>query len=575
MPQRSGAGLGAGIEAVGEGLDTIARSEAANFALKTTAAAEQNWHEELLKRQQTAEPGAPNFTPDLLKDYDKYAKAATKNAPNGLAANLLQKQLVQLRSTVAQRAINFESGEAVRHNAEVAVDSISTAGNEVMNDPSVYAQRLADRQALIAHMNLEPGQREKLQQHAKDELSKFATMGAIERDPYASMIDIANVRKTPTAKGQVEAGTISNIFDRPILKNSDGSYSTTSSMSFGTDKGEVLVPTVVDGKRLTEQQAKERYYKTGEHLGIFDTPEHADEYAESLHNAQARHIETGLPYIKDLSPEARVQLMNHADQVLRSRVADATRLDSMAEKQNEKQRQDVLMQGVLAAKQGQLTPDWITQHAPLLKAEDVDHLYRELAGGENVKSDLHTYSDLLTRAVSGEDVTTQATAAYTRGLLGHEDYTRLVTTSGKEIPTPFKAGSSYIRQALDTQMNPDPDRNKSLADALTEWNDWFEKNPQVTREDAEKKAESISTRYRLFGAQSQLFTLKPPMYLQGSRAQPDLDATEKATFDGLKNSEIDQAEFNKQAALLAQWRAAAEIAAKKKAAADKASAENQ
>lgn len=474
VPERSGLSLGGGIEALAGGLDQVAKSEAANYALKTTADAEQNWHEEILKRQQTVQPGAPNFTPDLLKDYDAFVKKTAKAAPNAMAAQMVNRQLLQLRSTVAQRAVTFEANEAVRHNTEVAAQSIDAAGNEVLNDPSVYAQRLQDRQALIAQMNLDPGSREKLQQHAKDELSKFATMGAIERDPYATMVELAS------------------------------------------------------GK-------------------------------------------SALPYVGSLTPEARVQLLNHADQVLRARVADATRIDGMAEKQNEKQRQDVLMQGVLSAKQGTLTPDWITQHAPLLKAEDVDHLYRELAGGESVKSDLHTYSDLLVRAVSGEDVTTQATSAYTRGLLGHDDYTRLVTTSGKEIPTPYKRGSAYIRQALDTQMNPDPDRNKSLADALTEWNDWFEKNPQVTAEEAEKKAESVSTRYRLFGAQSQLFTLKPPLYLQGSRAQPDVDATEKKTVEAFKNGEIDEGEFNKQAALLSQWRTAAEIAATKKAAAAAAS----
>lgn len=477
-PQMSGMSLGPALEDVGAGLEHVVRSEAASYTLKTAADAEQAWHEEILKRQQSAEPGAPNFTPTLLKDYDAYAKQASKAAPNGLAAQMVNKQLLQLRSTLASRAMSFESSEAIRHNTEVAAQSIDNAGNEVMNDPTVYGQRLADRQALISHMNLDPGTREKLQQHAKDELSKFATMGAIERDPYATMVELAS-GKSP------------------------------------------------------------------------------------------------LPYVSSLSPELRTQLMTHADQVLRSRVADATRLDSMAEKQQEQARQEVLKQGVLLGKQGGLTPDWITKNAPLLKAEDVDHLYRELSGGENVKSDIHTYSNLLTRASGGEDVTTESTNAYTRGLLSHDDFTRLVTTSAKEIPTPYKRGASYIKQALDTQMNPDPDRNKSLADALTEYQDWFEKNPAATADDAQKKAESLSTRYRLFGAQDALFNLKPPLYLVGSRAQPDIDATEQKTAEAVKSGELSRDEFNKQAALLAQWRKAVDVSQAKKAAAAKAREEQQ
>lgn len=101
--------------------------------------------------------------------------------------------------------------------------------------------------------------------------------------------------------GLVSPGTITNLYDRPILKNPDGSISTTSSKSFGFDNGEVLLPTVVNGKRLTDDEAIKRYRDTGENLGVFDTPEHADAYAEALHNEQERRLgkpnESGLPSI--------------------------------------------------------------------------------------------------------------------------------------------------------------------------------------------------------------------------------------------------------------------------------------
>jgi hypothetical protein len=83
--------------------------------------------------------------------------------------------------------------------------------------------------------------------------------------------------------GMVEPGNI-NLTGRPILHNADGTISSERSFSIGTDKGETLLPLIVNGKQLTQQQAIDHYRQTGEHMGIFDTPDHADAYANQVHN---------------------------------------------------------------------------------------------------------------------------------------------------------------------------------------------------------------------------------------------------------------------------------------------------
>lgn len=86
--------------------------------------------------------------------------------------------------------------------------------------------------------------------------------------------------------GRVAPGNI-DLFKRPVVQNPDGSISTVRSLSFGTDDGEVLIPTVTDdGRVLTDDEAIENYYQTGRHLGIFATPDAATAYAERLHQQQ-------------------------------------------------------------------------------------------------------------------------------------------------------------------------------------------------------------------------------------------------------------------------------------------------
>lgn len=108
--------------------------------------------------------------------------------------------------------------------------------------------------------------------------------------------------------GLIAPGTITNLYNRPQTSGYAGpngvqprgqyqTRSTTYSKSFnaedlgvGTKYGkdsEVLIPTVVGGKFLSDDEARDRFKKTGEHLGVFDSPESADAYSVSLHNSQA------------------------------------------------------------------------------------------------------------------------------------------------------------------------------------------------------------------------------------------------------------------------------------------------
>lgn len=115
---------------------------------------------------------------------------------------------------------------------------------------------------------------------------------------------------TPKIKGLVAPGNVP-IWNRPTVKNDDGTVSSEFSTSFIDENKnspyfgkEVLVPTVVDGKFLTPdgkkppvgsqaehdmtERARTHYEQTGQHLGVFDSPQSADKYAAQLHSRGER-----------------------------------------------------------------------------------------------------------------------------------------------------------------------------------------------------------------------------------------------------------------------------------------------
>lgn len=102
--------------------------------------------------------------------------------------------------------------------------------------------------------------------------------------------ETAQAEEVPT-QGMLSPGNI-DLSNRQQVRNEDGKISTVRSISFqGVDGSEVLIPTVVNGKIVSDKEAISHYRTTGEHLGKFDSVEAANTYAEQLHQRQAKSLE--------------------------------------------------------------------------------------------------------------------------------------------------------------------------------------------------------------------------------------------------------------------------------------------
>lgn len=78
-----------------------------------------------------------------------------------------------------------------------------------------------------------------------------------------------------------------------VVKNADGTVSTVDTISIEEDGLEVLIPTIVDGSRMTENEAINRYKGTGLHFGKYESIDEANAAASALHGKEEERLAQG------------------------------------------------------------------------------------------------------------------------------------------------------------------------------------------------------------------------------------------------------------------------------------------
>lgn len=117
-------------------------------------------------------------------------------------------------------------------------------------------------------------------------VDKSAAKPAVAPAPTTTTVkDISTDFTGAKSADLIREGNI-DLTKRPVVKNKDGSISTVRSMSFEEDGMQILIPTVVGDKVVSDKVAIDHYHKTGEHLGMFSSVKAANAYAKKLHKEQ-------------------------------------------------------------------------------------------------------------------------------------------------------------------------------------------------------------------------------------------------------------------------------------------------
>ncbi|QDX22125.1 hypothetical protein FP568_13240 [Pandoraea pnomenusa] len=150
------------------------------------------WQQNLNDRKAAATGGAPNFTPDFLTDFDKYASDTVSSAPTPQAKQFLQQHLTSMRTQLGAQALSFEASARVADRVNNTAAAIDNWSNVVYSDPSKAGVALATIQQTMPDVG--PEARDKLMKTAQEKIPFFAASGALERDAQAG--NIAGIQAT-------------------------------------------------------------------------------------------------------------------------------------------------------------------------------------------------------------------------------------------------------------------------------------------------------------------------------------------------------------------------------------------
>ena len=215
-PDVGGGAIGRGLQQVGQGLQNLAvgqlRLDTENgkaWAAQAGGEADLTWAQRYKQFQETAKPGAANFTRDVLKDFDPYADELLKSAPDEYSKKFIAQKLSSLRLNLARESLTFEANEGRNYRVLSTEDGINKSAQAVALNPNpAFAETtIGQNDAIIDSMWLTPTKKEELKRRNRETIAGayFTTLaqtnpnaivGAFKASGASDKLDSANVRES-------------------------------------------------------------------------------------------------------------------------------------------------------------------------------------------------------------------------------------------------------------------------------------------------------------------------------------------------------------------------------------------
>jgi len=178
--------LGNSLMRAAGAVQAVEQEDARAWASKTASDDQLKWMQRLQESKDSAQPGAPDFTPTLLKDFDDYAQQARGMAPP-FAQRYYDTQLGQLRNYLGGQAISFQAQQHRANTVAQYQEGADADAAAISLDPSLYDERRAARMAALNVSSLPPDVRDTLARKSDGALAYAAGASMVDKDPYGAV----------------------------------------------------------------------------------------------------------------------------------------------------------------------------------------------------------------------------------------------------------------------------------------------------------------------------------------------------------------------------------------------------
>ncbi|MBY4723867.1 MULTISPECIES: hypothetical protein [Burkholderia] len=179
--------VGAAVGQVAGVLETQKRQDEQATVARQIGDDRVTWLQNMQTAKDNAAPGAPDFTPNLIRGFDDYAQQQLQQMPDGPAKRFYTVQLGDLRTSLAGQAVTWQAEQHRAYNVNQYQQGNDTAARAIAMDPTLYGSTRASQLALIDTAQLDPQTKAKLVENFKDVASTAAGMRMVSADPEAAL----------------------------------------------------------------------------------------------------------------------------------------------------------------------------------------------------------------------------------------------------------------------------------------------------------------------------------------------------------------------------------------------------